>query len=58
MEFHSCTAPGGYVELCENAITASWDDGSVKPDNPAKVYIDHLRAALTKMGRPPPDLEL
>jgi hypothetical protein len=36
MEFHSCTAPGGYVELCENAITASCDDGSVKPDNPAK----------------------
>ncbi|CCX13551.1 Similar to mRNA 3' acc. no. Q4IPA4 [Pyronema omphalodes CBS 100304] len=53
----SCTVPGGHVELCENAITASCDDGSVKPDNPAKVYIDHLRAALTKMGRPPPDLE-
>jgi hypothetical protein len=26
-------------------------------DNPAKVYVDVLRSALIKMGRPPPDFE-
>lgn len=30
----------------------------MKPDNGAKVFLDHLRKALIQMGRPPPDIEL
>lgn len=53
----SCVSPGGYVEICEEAIAFFCDDGTMKPDNPAKIYIDQLRASMIKMGRPPPDLK-
>ncbi|KAI5809239.1 S-adenosyl-L-methionine-dependent methyltransferase [Pyronema omphalodes] len=52
-----CTAPGGYVELCEYSLSVHSDDGTMKPDNPAKIYTDLLRESLVKMGRPPPDLK-
>ncbi|KAI5809238.1 S-adenosyl-L-methionine-dependent methyltransferase [Pyronema omphalodes] len=54
-EMMRCTKPGGYVELSEYAIDVFCDDGTMKADNGAKIYIDHMRDALRKMGRPPPD---
>lgn len=42
--------------MCEYSITAHSDDGSMQPDNPLKVYIDHLRSSV-KMGRPPLELK-
>ncbi|KAI5811872.1 S-adenosyl-L-methionine-dependent methyltransferase [Pyronema omphalodes] len=56
-EIMRCTTPGGYVELCEYSITANCDDGTMKPDNGAKIYIEYLREAMIRMGRPPPELE-
>lgn len=56
-EIMRCTAPGGYIELHENGISVNCDDGTMKTDNPIKVYIDLLRESLVKMGRPPPSLE-
>ncbi|KAI5812276.1 S-adenosyl-L-methionine-dependent methyltransferase [Pyronema omphalodes] len=56
-EMLRCTTPGGYIELCELDISFYSDDGSMRSDNPAKIYIEHLRSALTKMGRPPIDLQ-
>ncbi|KAI5782971.1 putative phosphoethanolamine N-methyltransferase [Pyronema domesticum] len=37
-----CTVPGGYVELSEHDCDLYCDDGSMKPDNGAKILIDHL----------------
>lgn len=36
-EAFRCTAPDGYIELYENAVEVHCDDGSMKPDNGAKV---------------------
>ncbi|KAI5820162.1 S-adenosyl-L-methionine-dependent methyltransferase [Pyronema omphalodes] len=55
-EMMRCTNPGGYVELCEYSMTINCDDGTMKPDNGAKLYMDHLRASMAKMGRPAPEL--
>lgn len=49
-----CTAPGGYVELCEYSLNVWCDDGSVTDDNPLRVYINHLSDSLEKMGRTVP----
>jgi hypothetical protein len=54
---YSCTNPGGYVELCEYSISINCDDGTMTPDNGLKIYMDHLRESMIKMGRPPPELE-
>lgn len=54
---HSCTIPGGYFEHCEYSITVHSDDGTMKPDHAAKRYMDLLRTAMLKMGRPAPQLE-
>ncbi|KAI5808402.1 S-adenosyl-L-methionine-dependent methyltransferase [Pyronema omphalodes] len=51
-----CTSPGGYVELCEYSITVNCDDGTMKPDNGAKICTDYLRESMVKMGRPAPEL--
>ncbi|KAI5811881.1 S-adenosyl-L-methionine-dependent methyltransferase [Pyronema omphalodes] len=56
-EMMRCTIPGGYVELCEYSITVNCDDGTMKPDNGAKIYIDTMREAMRKMGRPAPELK-
>ncbi|KAI5808395.1 S-adenosyl-L-methionine-dependent methyltransferase [Pyronema omphalodes] len=56
-EMMRCTNPGGYVELCEYSYTINCDDGTMKPDNAAKIYVDHLREAMKKMGRPAPTLQ-
>lgn len=42
------------MELCEYSISVFCDDCSMKEDNPAKVYVDNVREAMIKMGRPPP----
>ncbi|KAI5790470.1 methyltransferase [Pyronema domesticum] len=46
-----CTVPGGYVELSEMEIKAHCDDGSMKADNGLKIYVEHLRESMRKMGR-------
>ncbi|KAI5808399.1 S-adenosyl-L-methionine-dependent methyltransferase [Pyronema omphalodes] len=56
-EMMRCTKPGGYVELCEYSLTVNCDDGTMKPDNGLKIYTDHLRESMIKMGRPAPTLE-
>ncbi|KAI5811868.1 S-adenosyl-L-methionine-dependent methyltransferase [Pyronema omphalodes] len=56
-ELMRCTVPGGYVELCEYSITANCDDGTMKPDNGLKIWMDYLRESMIKMGRPPPELQ-
>ncbi|KAI5816663.1 S-adenosyl-L-methionine-dependent methyltransferase [Pyronema omphalodes] len=56
-EIMRCTTPGGYVELGEYSLTMNSDDGTMKPDNGAKIYMDHLQEAMRKMGRPAPKLE-
>ncbi|KAI5811845.1 S-adenosyl-L-methionine-dependent methyltransferase [Pyronema omphalodes] len=56
-EIMRCTAPGGYVELGEYSLTMNSDDGTMKPDNGAKIYMDHLQEAMREMGRPAPKLE-
>ncbi|KAI5819276.1 S-adenosyl-L-methionine-dependent methyltransferase [Pyronema omphalodes] len=56
-EMMRCTAPGGYVEFCENSLTVHCDDGTMKPDHGSKIFLDKLREALRKMGRPQPDLD-
>ncbi|KAI5811877.1 S-adenosyl-L-methionine-dependent methyltransferase [Pyronema omphalodes] len=56
-ELMRCTVPGGYVELCEYSVTLNCDDGTMKPNNGAKIYTDYLREAMIKMGRPAPELE-
>ncbi|CCX12949.1 Similar to Demethylmenaquinone methyltransferase; acc. no. Q9RRT0.1 [Pyronema omphalodes CBS 100304] len=53
-EMMRCTKPGGYVELGEADIDIYCDDGSMKSDNPLKVYIGHLRSALSAMQRTSP----
>ncbi|KAI5796122.1 S-adenosyl-L-methionine-dependent methyltransferase, partial [Pyronema domesticum] len=52
-----CTNPGGYVELCEYSITINCGDGTMKPDNSLKIWMDSLRESMTKMGRPPPNFD-
>jgi hypothetical protein len=42
------------MELCEYSLTANCDDGSAKDNNPCRVYLEHLRESLRKMGRPVP----
>jgi hypothetical protein len=54
---NSCTAPGGYVEFCEADMNIYSDDGTMKEDNPFKIYADSLRSALIKMDRPPRDMK-
>ncbi|KAI5796112.1 S-adenosyl-L-methionine-dependent methyltransferase [Pyronema domesticum] len=56
-EIMRCMNPGGYVELCEYSITLNCDDGTMKPDNGTKIWMDKLRESMIKMGRPPPELE-
>ncbi|KAI5808397.1 S-adenosyl-L-methionine-dependent methyltransferase [Pyronema omphalodes] len=56
-EIMRCTSPGGYVELCEYSFTINCDDGTMAPDNAAKIYVEHLRESMIKMGRPIPKLE-
>ncbi|KAI5811847.1 S-adenosyl-L-methionine-dependent methyltransferase, partial [Pyronema omphalodes] len=56
-EMMRCTNPGGYVELCEYSLTVNCDDGTMKPDNGAKVYGEYLREAMTRMERKVPKLE-
>ncbi|KAI5800578.1 S-adenosyl-L-methionine-dependent methyltransferase [Pyronema domesticum] len=55
-EMKRCTAPGGYVELCEKSLVIQCDDGTMKPDHGIKVFTEYLRDAMRKMGRPCPDL--
>jgi hypothetical protein len=52
-----CTVPGGYVELLENTLNFQCDDGTMKPDHGGVVFLEHLREALEKMGRPHPTHE-
>ncbi|KAI5809234.1 S-adenosyl-L-methionine-dependent methyltransferase [Pyronema omphalodes] len=52
-EMMRCTAPGGYVELCDYSITLFCDDGTMKPDNGLKIWADLLRESMNKMERPP-----
>ncbi|KAI5796059.1 S-adenosyl-L-methionine-dependent methyltransferase [Pyronema domesticum] len=56
-EMFRCTAPGGYVEFCEADMNIYSDDGTMKEDNPLKIYADSLRSALVKMDRPPRDMK-
>ncbi|CCX05524.1 S-adenosyl-L-methionine-dependent methyltransferase [Pyronema domesticum] len=56
-EMMRCTAPGGYVELLENSLTLHCDDGTMKPDHGADIFLRRLREALEKMGRPHPTHE-
>lgn len=51
----SCTKPRGYVEISEHSMSVHCDDGSMLPSNGLKIFIDTIRLALTKIGRPPPD---
>lgn len=53
---NSCLAPGGYVEVFEGDIDCHSDDGSLKPDNPIKIYAGLLRSSLVKMDRTPRDM--
>ncbi|KAI5796126.1 S-adenosyl-L-methionine-dependent methyltransferase [Pyronema domesticum] len=55
-EMICCVNPRGYVELCEYSITINCDDGTMKPDNGMKLYMDSLRESMTKMVRPPPNV--
>ncbi|KAI5811848.1 hypothetical protein BZA77DRAFT_326197 [Pyronema omphalodes] len=56
-EIMRCVVPGGYFELAEYSLTMNSDDGTMKEDNPAKIYMDYLRESMLKMGRPAPTLE-
>ncbi|KAI5811871.1 hypothetical protein BZA77DRAFT_297379 [Pyronema omphalodes] len=38
-------------------MTANCDDGTMRPDNGMKMYMDYLRESMLKMGRPPPELQ-
>ncbi|KAI5790468.1 S-adenosyl-L-methionine-dependent methyltransferase [Pyronema domesticum] len=55
-EMLRCTAPGGYVELCEGEIKFNCDDGTMAEDNPLKVFVDTLKESMVKSGRIPPDM--
>ncbi|KAI5815495.1 S-adenosyl-L-methionine-dependent methyltransferase [Pyronema omphalodes] len=55
-EMMRCTKPGGYVEINEQSLCVKSDDGTMKPDHGIKVFTEHLRAAMMKMGRPWPNL--
>ncbi|KAF8250003.1 S-adenosyl-L-methionine-dependent methyltransferase [Wilcoxina mikolae CBS 423.85] len=52
-----CTKPGGYVELQELAASAHSDDDTMAEDNGVNVFLQHIREAMTKMGRPPATTE-
>jgi hypothetical protein len=45
------------VELCENSLKPYCDDGTMKPDHGAGIFLARLREALEKMGRPHPTHE-
>lgn len=44
------------MELCEQSLVTDCDDGTMKPDHGIKVFTEHMRDAMRKMGRPWPDL--
>jgi len=54
----SVTKPGGYVELQELAASAHSDDGTMADDNGVNVFLQHIRDAMTKIGRPPATAEV
>jgi hypothetical protein len=49
----SCTAPGGYVEVCENSVTIHCDDGKLKLLSTDRSQQANQR--LTKTGTMKPD---
>ncbi|KAF8246582.1 S-adenosyl-L-methionine-dependent methyltransferase [Wilcoxina mikolae CBS 423.85] len=51
-EAYRCIKPGGYIELQEISGELHCDDGTMKPDNPIKIYLDTLAEAMIKSGRP------
>ncbi|KAI5796101.1 S-adenosyl-L-methionine-dependent methyltransferase [Pyronema domesticum] len=56
-EMIRCTAPGGYMEISEHRMSVHCDDGTMKPDNGTKAFIETLRTTLVKIGRLHPDVE-
>ncbi|KAI5817857.1 S-adenosyl-L-methionine-dependent methyltransferase [Pyronema omphalodes] len=50
---YRCTKPGGWIELQEISGHLRCDDGTMKDDNPIKVFLDNLAKAMEKSGRPP-----
>ncbi|KAI5842829.1 S-adenosyl-L-methionine-dependent methyltransferase [Tricharina praecox] len=52
---YRCTAPGGFVEVCEAGLYPHSDDGTLELDNPLLPFFDLLKTAMIKLGRPPVD---
>ncbi|KAA8906639.1 UMTA methyltransferase family protein [Sphaerosporella brunnea] len=50
-EIYRCTKPGGYAELAELGSKVLCDDGTMKDDNPFKIYSEVTIKAMEAMGR-------
>lgn len=56
-EAYRCLAPGGFIELSEMGTQAYDDHVPILPEDPLSIFFEKLNDAVTRMGRPPPDLD-